>query len=184
VAKSAAHSRNGSDSLGTGSEAVVSRHRPHPQTRPSTAIVVEQRPLIRDLLSRSLKQKAGESGDATDASLVLISIAGNSNAEETRQTLRRAAQALPNTPIVVLSDGEDFERPAVRNKRLHLNRDDARRGDRSALAGASRPSVSSCHLHHRQGTLGSRPFRRAASAARLRYFYSTASDGGEGAVSR
>ena len=121
MAKKATHCRNGFDTLGTGSEAVVSRHRPHPQQRPSTAIVVEQRPLILELLSRSLKQRAGfevfatasideylQSGDANDASLVLISIAGSSNGEETRQTLRRAAQALPNTPIVVLSDGEDF----------------------------------------------------------------------------
>lgn len=122
MAKAAAHGRNGFDHLGTDPGAFVNRHRPQPQTRPFTAIVVEQRPLIRELLSRFLKQAAGfevfatasldeylVSGNANDASLVLVSIAGNSNGEETRQTLRRAAQVIPNTPIVVLSDGEDFQ---------------------------------------------------------------------------
>ena len=35
--------------------------------------------------------------------------AGNSNSEETRRTLRRTAEALPNIPVVVLSDSEDFQ---------------------------------------------------------------------------
>jgi DNA-binding NarL/FixJ family response regulator len=122
MAKSAASGRNGFDALGSGSDAVLNRHRPHPRSRPSTAIVVEQRPLIRELLSRSLRQRAGfevfatasideylESSEGNDVSLVLVSIAGNSNSEETRRTLRRAAEALPNTPVVVLSDSEDFQ---------------------------------------------------------------------------
>jgi DNA-binding NarL/FixJ family response regulator len=122
MAKSAAYGRNGTDALGTGSDAVVNRHLHHPRSRPSTAIVVERRPLIRELLSRSLKQRAGfeifatgsideyiGSGEGNDVSLVLVSIAGNSNSEETRRTLRRAAEAFPKTPVVVLSDGEDFQ---------------------------------------------------------------------------
>ena len=100
MAKSAAYGRNGFDALGSRSDAVVSRHRSHSRSGPSTAIVVEQRPLIRELLSRSLKQRAGfevfaiasideylESGEGNDISLVLVSIAGNSNSEETRRSL-------------------------------------------------------------------------------------------------
>jgi len=126
MSKGAAYGRNGFDALGPDSDPVVGRHRPHPRSRPSTAIVVEKRPLIRELLSRSLNQRAGfevvamasideyvgsgqGNGEGNKASLVLVSIAGNSNSEETRRTLRRAAEALPDTPIVVLSDNEDFQ---------------------------------------------------------------------------
>jgi DNA-binding NarL/FixJ family response regulator len=122
MTKSAAHGRIGFDAAGSGSDAVVSRHRPHLRSCLVTVIVVEWRPLIRELLSRSLKQLAGfevfatasideylESAGANEVSLVLVSVAGNSNSEETRRTLRRAADALPNTPVVVLSDSEDFQ---------------------------------------------------------------------------
>ena len=118
--KNAAHHRNGFEALGSG--VVVDRRRPHPQSRLSTAIVVDKRPLIRELLSHSLNQTAGfevvamasideyfGSGDGNYVSLVIVSIAGNSNSEETRITLRRTAEALPNIPVVVLSDSEDFQ---------------------------------------------------------------------------
>ena len=119
--KNAAHRRNGFQALGSG--VVVDRRRTHSQSRVSTAIVVDKRPLIREsaLRTRSIRRPVSRSsrwprstsisgsGDGNDVSLVIVSIAGNSNSEETRRTLRRTAEALPNIPSVVLSDSEDFQ---------------------------------------------------------------------------
>ena len=124
MSRSAAHRRQEFDAPKAVSkpvaETVAIRRRPHAQSLASTAIVVEPRPLIRELLTCTLKQRAGLEivaaasideyleGGGAEAALVIVSIAGNPNSEETRKTLRRAAQALPQTPIVVLSDSEDL----------------------------------------------------------------------------
>jgi DNA-binding NarL/FixJ family response regulator len=124
MSRSAAHRRQEFDAPKSVSkpvaETVAIRRRPHAQSLAATAIVVEPRPLIRELLTCTLKQRAGLEivaaasideyleGGGAEASLVIVSIAGNPNSEETRKTLRRAAQALPQTPIVVLSDSEDL----------------------------------------------------------------------------
>jgi DNA-binding NarL/FixJ family response regulator len=83
------------------------------------AIVVEQRPLFRDLFSQCLSQTTGfeifttasvdesvKIAEANDVAIILISVAGDADGDETRQVLERAAQVLVGTPIVVLSDGE------------------------------------------------------------------------------
>jgi DNA-binding NarL/FixJ family response regulator len=122
--RSAAHRQQGFDAPKSVpkpvAETAAVRRRPHTQSLASTAIVVEPRPLIRELIAYTLKQRAGLEiiaaasideylqGGGADASLVIVSIAGNPNSEETRKTLRRAAQALPQTPIVILSDSEDL----------------------------------------------------------------------------
>jgi DNA-binding NarL/FixJ family response regulator len=124
MSRSAAHRRQEFDAPKAVSkhvaETIAIQRRPHAQSLAATAIVVEPRPLIRELLMCTLKQRTGLEivaaasideyleGGGTEASLVIISIAGNPNSEETRKTLRRAAQALPQTPIVVLSDSEDL----------------------------------------------------------------------------
>jgi DNA-binding NarL/FixJ family response regulator len=87
--------------------------------KPPIAIVIEQRPLIRDLLSQCLSGAAGfevitaasvdesvKIAKANDVAIILISVAGDPDSDETRQVLQRAAQVLVGTPIVVLSDGE------------------------------------------------------------------------------
>jgi DNA-binding NarL/FixJ family response regulator len=83
---------------------------------------VEARPLIRELISYSLKQVAGfevvaaasiddyvKLGNTDPPTLVLISSSPNADGDPTRRNLRRAAEALPDIPIVVLSDSEDFQ---------------------------------------------------------------------------
>jgi DNA-binding NarL/FixJ family response regulator len=97
-------------------------------TRPSrrgdvgapTVIVVEKRPLMRDLLSRCLARTAGfevlaiatvdeciEVAKTHDATVILISVAGDPDGGDTQQILR-ATQAL-GAPIVVLRDGEELD---------------------------------------------------------------------------
>jgi DNA-binding NarL/FixJ family response regulator len=86
------------------------------------AIVVERRPFIRDLLAQCLVGRAGfeviatatvdeglELAKANNATVVLVSVAGSPNSDDAQQLLRRAAQALDGTPIVVLSDGEELQ---------------------------------------------------------------------------
>jgi DNA-binding NarL/FixJ family response regulator len=86
-----------------------------------TVIVVEKRPLMRDLLSRCLARTAGFEVLATatvdecievakihDGTVILISVAGDPDGGETQQILRRATQAL-GAPIVVLRDGEELD---------------------------------------------------------------------------
>lgn len=86
------------------------------------AIVVESRPFIRDLLAQSLVGRAGfeviatatvddglELAKANDAAVVLVSAAGSPDSGDAQQLLRRAAQVLDGTPIVVLSDGEELQ---------------------------------------------------------------------------
>ena len=83
------------------------------------AVVVEQRPLIRDLLAQCLSGTTGfevitavsvdesvKIAEANDVAIILISVAGDTDSDETRQVLQRAAQVLVGTPIVVLSDRE------------------------------------------------------------------------------
>jgi DNA-binding NarL/FixJ family response regulator len=102
--------------------------RPNSVGRPSNrnqrsfiAIVVERRPLIRDLLAQSLVARAGfeviaaatvdeglEFAKANDAAVVLVSDASRPNSDA-QQVLRRAAQVLDGTPIVVLCDGEELQ---------------------------------------------------------------------------
>ena len=90
--------------------------------RSSIAVVVERRPFIRDLLAQSLVARAGfeviaaatvdeglELAKANDATVVLISVACSPNSGDAQQLLRRAAQVLDGTPIVVLSDGEELQ---------------------------------------------------------------------------
>ena len=102
-------------------------------TRPSrradegapTVIVVEKRPLMRDLLSRCLARTAGfevlatatvdeciEVAKTHDATVILISVAGDPDGGDTQQILRRATQAL-GAPIVVLAMGRSCIRSAV-----------------------------------------------------------------------
>lgn len=99
--------------------ALTTRHRRDVGGQLPIAIVVEQRPLMRDVLSQCLSGMAGfevftaasvgESvriAEANDVAIILISVAGDTDSDETRQVLQRAAQVLVGTPIVVLSDGE------------------------------------------------------------------------------
>jgi len=85
-----------------------------------TVIVVETRPLMRDLLSRCLTRTTGfevlttatvdeciEVAKTHDATVILISIAGDLDSADTQQILRRATQAL-GAPIVVVCDGEEL----------------------------------------------------------------------------
>jgi DNA-binding NarL/FixJ family response regulator len=87
----------------------------------STAIVVEKRPLMRDLISQCLTRMGGfdvaavatieeclEFAGANDAIIVLISVAGSPNTEHNQQIVQRATQGLAGIPIVVLSDVEDL----------------------------------------------------------------------------
>ena len=53
-----------------------------------------------------------ELAKANDATVVLVSVAGSPNSGDAQQLLRRAAQVLDGTPIVVLSDGEELQ-PAM-----------------------------------------------------------------------
>jgi DNA-binding NarL/FixJ family response regulator len=99
--------------------ALTTRHRRDVGGQLPIAVVVEQRPLIRDLLSQCLSRTTGfevitaasvdesvKIAEASDVAIILISIAGDTDSDETRQVLQRAAQVLVGTPIVVLSDGE------------------------------------------------------------------------------
>jgi DNA-binding NarL/FixJ family response regulator len=83
------------------------------------AVIVEQRPLIRDLFSQCLSRTTGfevitaasvdesvKIAEANDVAIILISVVGDTDSDETRQVLQRAAQVMVGTPIVVLSDGE------------------------------------------------------------------------------
>jgi DNA-binding NarL/FixJ family response regulator len=49
-----------------------------------------------------------ELAKANDATVVLVSVAGSPNSGDAQRLLRRAAQVLDRTPIVVLSDGEEL----------------------------------------------------------------------------
>jgi DNA-binding NarL/FixJ family response regulator len=88
---------------------------------PATVVIIEKRPLIRDLLARCLASSAGfeivpvatvdeylESGRSRNPLVVLISVTGSPEAEETQSAIRHAAQSLIGTPIAVLSDGEEL----------------------------------------------------------------------------
>ena len=119
MSRSAAHRRQEFDAPKSVSKSVAETvaigRRPHTRSLASTAIVVEPRPLVRELLTYTLKQRAGLEiisaasideyleGGGAEAALVIISIAGNPNGEETRKTLRRAAQALPRLPTAASS---------------------------------------------------------------------------------
>jgi len=87
----------------------------------ATVIVVEKRPLIRDLLLRSLERTSGfqvlavatveeclELAATRDARVVLISVVGNPESEDNQRVLERAAQGLSGTPIAVLSDCDEL----------------------------------------------------------------------------
>jgi DNA-binding NarL/FixJ family response regulator len=97
------------------------RDRSRDSAQPATAIVVEKRPLIRDLLLRSLERTSGfdviavatvdecvEIAATRDAKVVLLSVIGTPESEENQQTLQRAAHGLKGTPIAVLSDSDDL----------------------------------------------------------------------------
>jgi DNA-binding NarL/FixJ family response regulator len=99
---------------------LTTRHRRDVEGQSPIAIVVEKRPLIRDLLSQCLSRATGfavitaasidegvKIAEANDAIIVLVSMAGYSESDEAGQMLQRAAQALAGTPIVILSDGEE-----------------------------------------------------------------------------
>ena len=88
---------------------------------PATVVIIEKRPLIRDLLARCLANSSGfrivavaslddyvERNSSGDPLVVLISLAGSPDAEESQRAIRRVAQQLAGVPIAVLSDGEDL----------------------------------------------------------------------------
>lgn len=108
-----------------GSIKQVSNHRPTARDAsgegPATVVIVEKRPLIRDLLARCLASSAGfeivpvasvdeylASGHPRNPLVVLISVTGSPEGEENQSTIRRAAQHLSGAPIAVLSDGEEL----------------------------------------------------------------------------
>ena len=110
-----------------------------------TVILVEKRPLMRDLLSRCLPRTADfkvlatatvdeciEVAKTHDGTVILISVAGDVDGGDTQQMLRRATQALV-APIVVLRDGEELSSgqkcSAGRRARLYLNKHVSRCGD-------------------------------------------------------
>lgn len=87
----------------------------------ATAIIVEKRPLIRDLLLRSLERSSGfdvvavatvdeclQIAGVRQAKVVLLSVVGSPESEENQLTLQRAAQGLSGTPVAVLSDCDDL----------------------------------------------------------------------------
>ena len=103
----------------TPASGLTTRHRRDVGGQPPIAIVVEQRPLIRDLLSQCLSQTTGfevftaasvdesvKIAEANDVAIILISVTDDTDSDESRQVLQRAAKVLVGAPIVVLSDGE------------------------------------------------------------------------------
>ncbi len=101
--------------------ATVTRHGRRADERAPTAIVVEKRPLMRDLLSRCLARTADfevlatatvdesiEVAKTRDRTVILISIASDNDMDNTYQILRRVTQTL-ETPVVVLRDGEQLD---------------------------------------------------------------------------
>ena len=103
----------------TPASGLTTRHRRDVGGQPPIAIVVEQRPLIRDLLSQCLSQTTGfevftaasvdesvKIAEANDVAIILISVTDDTDSDEFRQVLQRAAKVLVGAPIVVLSDGE------------------------------------------------------------------------------
>jgi len=88
----------------------------------TTAIIVEKRPLIRDLLSRCLTWASGfdvvavatvEEGlkyaPSIDPRVVLLSVIGSSQSDDNQQLVKRATQAFGGTAVVVLSDVEELQ---------------------------------------------------------------------------
>ena len=124
MSRSAAHRRQEFDAPKSVpkpvAETVAVRRRPHAQSLASTAIVVEQRPLIRELLTYALKQRAGfESSPQPRSTSTSKATAPtrrwSSSASRQLERRRDAANAAARragaaqTPIVVLSDSEDFQ---------------------------------------------------------------------------
>ncbi len=88
----------------------------------TTAIIIERRPLIRDLLSRCLTWASGfdvvavatvEEGlkyaPSIDPRVVLLSVIGSSQSDDNQQLVERATQAFGDTAVVVLSDVEELQ---------------------------------------------------------------------------
>ncbi|CAN1725033.1 HTH luxR-type domain-containing protein [Hyphomicrobium sp. 1Nfss2.1] len=88
----------------------------------TTAIIIEKRPLIRDLLSRCLTWASGfdvvavatvEEGlkyaPSIDPRVVLLSVIGSSQSDDNQQLVERATQAFGGTAVVVLSDVEELQ---------------------------------------------------------------------------
>jgi DNA-binding NarL/FixJ family response regulator len=84
------------------------------------AVVVEKRPLIRDLITHCLSRVAGFAVAAASSidecatisrenpTIVIVSISGSPNSEANKALLNKTAETIPGVPIVVLSDGEDL----------------------------------------------------------------------------
>lgn len=87
---------------------------------PPVAVVVERRPLIRDLITHCLTRVAGFAVAAASTiedcatvtqenpTIVIVSMTGSPNSEANRTLLNKTAEKIPGVPIVVLSDGEDL----------------------------------------------------------------------------
>ena len=90
--------------------------------RSMTAIVIEKRPLIRDLLSRCLTWASGfdivavatidegiKYSPSIDPRVVLLSVLGSPQSDENHQLIKRVTQVFSGTPVAVLSDVEDLQ---------------------------------------------------------------------------
>ena len=100
--------------------------------------------------------------EANDVVIILISVAADTDSDETSQILQRAAQALAGTPIVILSDGEQPHqvRNALRAARAAMSRQACPSMRRLEPSGSCmRGGVPTRHLHHSNGT---RKFGRRA----------------------
>jgi DNA-binding NarL/FixJ family response regulator len=88
----------------------------------TTAIVIERRPLIRDLLSRCFAWASGfeivafatvdegiECAANINARLVLLSVIDSPESAENQQAIKRCAQAFSGMSVVVLSDVEELQ---------------------------------------------------------------------------
>jgi DNA-binding NarL/FixJ family response regulator len=88
----------------------------------TTAMIIEKRPLIRDLLLRCLTWASGfdviavptiddglKYASSFKPRVVLLSVMGSSLSNDNQGLVKRAAQAFAGTAIVVLSDVEDLQ---------------------------------------------------------------------------
>lgn len=86
------------------------------------AIIIEKRPLIRDLLLRCLTWSSGfdavgvstaeesmKYASVGDRQVVLVSLIGSPQSDDNQRLIKRVAQIFPSMPVVVLSDVEDLQ---------------------------------------------------------------------------
>lgn len=100
----------------------VEWHNAGSEVRPTLAIIIEKRPLIRDLLLRCLTWASGfdavgvatveeskKFASALEPRLVLVSLMGSPESEGNQSLMKSVAQIFARTPVVVLSDFEDLQ---------------------------------------------------------------------------